>query len=84
MTHNDREQARPGVAAYAAEGCVPLERPSVILYDRWYQIDLRLNLYGCPADAAEGIEDCTLAMDLLVSPNVDLEPGETVAFTGNA
>ena len=52
--------------------------------ERVYQIDLRLNLYSCPADAAEGIEDCTLAMELLVSPNVDLEPGETVAFTGNA
>jgi hypothetical protein len=40
LTHSDRWQARPRAAAYAAKGCVPIERPSVILNDRWYQKEI--------------------------------------------
>lgn len=52
--------------------------------ERVYMVDIRVDVYSCPPDAGEGIEDCMFAMDFPVSLNVDLEPGETGPFTGFA
>ena len=52
--------------------------------ERVYMVDIRVDVYSCPPDAGEGIDDCTLAMDFPVSLNVDLERGETEPLTGFA
>ena len=54
-------------AAYAAKGCVPIERPSVMLNDRWYYVRARTGfaIGGVPPVAHAEPLDTYIDEDLL-------------------